>query len=153
MRDQAFTILVEELRHVSSKQIDETVSADFLDVQEKELAFRDPVTIRGEAYIAGEMLIVHLVVVTQGILPCSICNSPVKVEIRLGNLYHAEPLEQIKSGKFDFRDVVREAILLEAPPFTECEGKCPQRKEIKKYLAKEGKTKSKDEGYRPFADL
>lgn len=153
MRDQAFTVFVEELRHASSKQIDETVPADFLDVKEKDLAFKDPVTMQGEAYIAGDMLVLHLVIVAYGILPCTICNSPVKVEIKLDNLYHAEPLEQVKSGIFDFRNVVREAILLEAPPFAECDGKCSQRKEIKKYLAKEGKKKSKDDGYHPFADL
>ena len=51
---------------------------------------------------------------------------------------------------------LREAVLLETPTFAECEGDCPRRKEIAKYLKKPEKTGpdgKDDEGYHPFADI
>lgn len=151
MKDIAFKIHIEQLRNGHSNEIDEVFSPSFLDVNEESLSFTDKVHVQGEAYLAGEMLILHFVVVAHGLIPCSICNELVKVEINIPNFYHAEPLADIKGGIFNFGIILREAILLEAPSFAECEGKCPKRKEIKEFLKKD--TKEQKEGYKPFADL
>lgn len=151
MSEDAFRIYVEQLRDGHREQIKEEVSSDFLDINEETLKFKDNVIIEGEAYLAGDMLILHLVVVAQPVIPCLICNEPVILEVRISDFYHAEPLDDIKSGVFDFRDLIREAILLETPAFAECEGSCPQRKEISKYL--KDSEKVEEEGYNPFQDL
>lgn len=151
MADDSFKIYVERLRDGKQVQISEKFSPEFLDVNDEDLTFKKPVNVDGEAYIAGDSLILHLKIGTKGIVPCTICNKPVEVEIDLDDFYHAEPMSELKSGIFDFRDVLREAILLEVPAFTECKGNCPSRKELKKYLKKS--EKSSEEGYHPFADL
>ncbi len=145
----AFKIYTEQLRDGRVETITETFASDFLDVNEEDLTFTKPVLVEGEVYLAGEDLILHFEIKTFANIPCLICNDKVLVEVYVPNFYHAEPLEQIKHAVFDFRELIREAILLETPSFAECNGMCSKRKEIKKYLKESGK----DEGYRPFADL
>lgn len=153
MVKSSFNIHLEQLKNGNHIAIDENVSPDFLDVNEKELSFKDDVSIQGETYLAGDSLILHLTLIAHGVLPCTICNQPVQTDINVVNLYHAEPVDEIKGGIFNFKDVVREAILLEVPSFAECEGQCPKRKELKKYLKSSDERKNEDEGYHPFKDL
>lgn len=154
MEDE-FRIYVEQLRDGHDKQLDETFLPDFLDVSEPDLAFSKPVHLEGSAYLAEQELILHWNIQTEALMPCCICNDKVPVEIEINNFYHSEPLDEIKTGIFNFKSLLRETILLEVPPFTECnEGKCPGRQEVAKYL--KGPTEEKvndDEGYQPFADL
>lgn len=152
-----FKIYVEQLREGHVEKISEKFSPEFLDVHEKDLKYADPVLVKGEAYLAEDMLVLHVDIKTFGMIPCSICNEPVKVEIAIKGSYHAIPLEEIKGGIFNYQEIIRETILLETPILTECnQGKCPQRSSVQKYLKKEGAPKSKngnEDGYHPFADL
>lgn len=152
-----FKIYVEQLRDGHIEKISEKFSPDFLDVHEQDLKFVDPVLVDGEAYLAEDMLILHVDIKTTGLIPCSICNEPVKVEIAIDGSYHATPLDEIKGGVFNFQEIIREVILLETPILAECnKGKCPQRTLVQKYLKGENTSKTKDgeeDGYQPFADL
>lgn len=150
--NDAFKIFVEQLRAGNVEKINEELKPDFLDIHEKELSFSDPVFLKGEAYLAENELILHFTIETLAELPCSICNGAVKVPIKVQNMYHHEPLSVVKSGIFNMVDVLREAILLEIPPFVECEGNCPKRKEIEKYMRKP-QADNKEPGYRPFENL
>lgn len=153
--DDTFKIYIEQLRDGHIEKIEEIFQPDFLDIEEKELSFRDDVLLKGEAYLAEDMLVLNLHANTQAVLLCSICNAPVKVNVNVQGFYYAEPLAEIKGGVFNFKEILREAILLEIPQFVECEGKCPRRSEISQYL-KEPAEKAKqeeDEGYHPFADF
>lgn len=146
-----FNIYVDRLYDGHTEVIDETVSPDFLDIHERDLAFNDPLLLKGEAYLAEDELILHLSITTYATIPCSICNEPVKVEIKEFNFYQAEPLKEIRAGVFNFKELLREVILLDVPAFAECDGgECPRRKEIEKYLKVEGEG---DDEYRPFANL
>lgn len=151
MHENAFDIYVKQLRNGHTQQVDENLTADFLDVKEAELEFVDGVHVTGEAYLAGDSLILKFNLKAHALIPCLICNKPVKVEILIPDFYHMEPLEEIKTGIFNFSEVVREAILLDTPKFAECDGSCPKRKEIGKYLRPQ--QKKDEEGYKPFADL
>lgn len=154
--DNRFKIYVEQLRQGHVEKISEKFPPEFLDVHEKDLRFVDPVFVNGEAYLAEDMLVLHVDLKAIALIPCSICNEPVKVEIVLDGSYHAIPLDEIKGGVFDFQETLREAILLETPLLAECnEGKCPQRSVVQKYLKNEttSKINGNDEGYQPFADL
>lgn len=154
MEDE-FKIYIEQLRDGHEKKIDESLSPDFLEINEPDLAFIKPVELEGSAYIAEKELILHWDIRTEALIPCSICNDKVPVEIAIHNFYHSEPVEEIKTGIFNFKHLLRETILLEVPPFTECnQGKCPNRKDVAKFL-KEPSTEKPDEeeGYQPFANL
>ena len=148
-------IYVDQLKHGQVEKIEEMFTPDFLEIKEKDLAFEDPVFVKGEAYIAEQDLILHLDISTQGRLPCSICNEPVKVDVELKGFYHTVPLGEIKGGVFSMLDTLREAIVLETPTFAEChQGKCPQRKDLEKYFKKESPSKDQgDDTYHPFEGL
>jgi uncharacterized metal-binding protein YceD (DUF177 family) len=154
--DNAFKIYVEQLREGHIEKIEEKFSPDFLDVHDKDLEYKDQVLVTGETYLAENELIINLNAVTQAILPCVICTEPVKIDVKVHGYYYAVPLTEIKNGIFNFKDMLREVIILESPAFAECDGKCPRRKEVAKFLKKEsplGKNGSEEDGYHPFSDL
>lgn len=157
MIDDHFRIFVEQLREGQVEEVNEEFSPQFLDVHERDLSFKSPVMISGEAYLAEDMLVLCFDIKTNATLPCLVCNDPVNVDIGIKGFYHAVPLKEIKGGIYDFSEILRETILLETPQLAEChQGKCPQRKNLEKYFKQEsslGTNKSEDEGYRPFAGL
>lgn len=156
MAGDQFKIFVEQLRLGNTEEIEESLSPDFLEVAEKELSFSKPVMVKGQVYLADHTLILHFDISTIAVMPCAICNQAVNVGIEIKGFYHAVPLVDIKGAVYDFREILREAILLEVPLLTEChQGKCPQRKSLEKYFKKEVPPgiKEQEEGYRPFANL
>lgn len=154
MEDE-FRIYVEQLRDGQEKVIHETFEPEFLDINEDELAFEVPVKLDGVAYTAENELILNWNIKTEAVVNCSICNEKVSVPIEVNNFYYGEPLEDIKTGIFNFKELLRETILLEVPPFSECnQGHCPSRKELAPFF-KEASEEGVDEedGYQPFADI
>ena len=146
-----FRIYVERLRDGQTETLKESFPSDFLEVHEKDLSFPGPVEIEGEAYIADEMLILHMDIKAAALIPCIICSEPVQVEIAIPGFYHAVPLAEIKTGVYSFMELLREIVLLETPSLAECRaGKCPQRQELQKYFKKEPSKGLEDEGYHPF---
>ncbi len=157
MIDDSFRIYVDQLRDGQVEELDEFFSPAFLDVDEKDLKFVDPVYIAGQAYLADDMLVLHLDIKTFACIPCRICNNAVKINIDLRGSYFAIPLNEIKTGIFDFREMLREAVLLEIPTLAEChQGNCPERQVMQNFFKKEtvpGSHNGEDEGYRPFENL
>jgi uncharacterized metal-binding protein YceD (DUF177 family) len=152
MTNPQLSILVDRLKKGQSESIDETVSPEFL-VEEKDLKFTSPIVIKGDAYLAEDELVLQLNIETTAQARCSVCNQMKPLDIQVKNLTHLQPLDELKGQKFDFTDVVREAILLEVPFVVECsEGHCPERQNIEKFLA-DPKKEDNEEGYRPFKDL
>ena len=156
MHDE-FKIYVDQLRNGHETIIDEQLEPDFLDIQDQDLMFNKPVKLKGKAYVAEKELILHWDVKTEALVPCKICNDLVSIDIQIEDLYFTKPLSEIKTGIFNFKDLLRETILLEVPAFTECNGgNCLHRKEMKKYLKEKPTSSSKEdksEYYQPFADL
>ena len=150
-----FKIRTESLKDGHIEKIQEKFAPDFIDVVEDRLSFIDPIFVQGEAYLADSDLVIHLDIETQATIACSICNEPVKVPIQLNGSYFNEPLEEIKTGVFSIAEMVREAILIETPTFSECNGGvCPARKELEHYFRKSDSSKNDEpDGYRPFENL
>ncbi len=149
-----FKIYLDRLANDQVEKISETLSSDFLKIEESDLSFVNPVEIKGEAYLANDHLIIHLVVKTQANMPCSICNEMIPYSVNIDNFYHAEEMTKSKTTIFDFSDVLREGILIDIPPFLECNGKCPKRKEVDHYFKKENKlSSSSEEIHYPFKGL
>ncbi len=152
---ERFKIYTEQLRDGHVEKLAESFPPEFLDVHDKDLSFSAPVEVSGEAYLADDMLVLHLDAHTYGTVPCRICNEPVKVEIAVKGFYHAVPFEEIKTGIFDFHNILRETIVLAAPALAEChQGKCPQRQTMQKYFKKDDVAGNEiEDGYQPFADI
>lgn len=149
-----FKIYVDRLRGGKEQHFDESLDPSFLEIDESDLKFDKDVQLKGNAYIAEDELILHWDIKAEAIIPCSICNQPVPVEIEIENCYQSIPLEEIRTGVFDFKECLRETILVEVPPFAECNGgHCPKREELKSFFKKTDGQGNQDEGYQPFANF
>ena len=118
-----FTISLDQLHEGKKLKLKKNLEPSFLEITEKDLLFQEDIFIEGEAYLAENNLIFHVSIQTTAYLPCIICNQMTPITIKLSNFYHAEPIQNIALA-FNFRNILREAILLEVPSFAECnEGK------------------------------
>lgn len=151
--DDLFKIIISHLKDGQTEKIRAEAPPSFLEVDEPELSFDKPVRVSGDAYIAGEELVLHLNAGTTAIIPCSICTRPVALEVTTQPFYHIVPLGEIKGNEYNFGEIIRENLLIEVPSFTECEGNCPERENIKNYLKPEGESEGQDEGQQPFSHL
>lgn len=152
--EDVFKIYIEQLREGREEKIHEKLDPGFLDIHEVGLAFDKPVELRGVAYLAEQELILRWDIRTEALIPCSICNELVEVPVYIQNFYYSEPTSKIKSGVYNFKDLLRETILLEVPTFIECRaGNCPKRQEYQKYLKGQTDQSANEEGYQPFADF
>ena len=139
-------IYVHQLTDGQTEVIEETVSPELLEIKEKDLQYQKPINLFGKAYLAEDYLIIQLKITTEATMPCLICNESVQKNLTVHSFYHTEEVANIKGHIYDYTQPMREAILLELPYGVECNGSCPKRKEIKRYL------KNKGTRY-PFADL
>ncbi len=154
--EERFKIYVEQLRSQDLEQLEEVFPPDFINVNEKDLSFSDPIKLTGQAYLADGDLVLRLDANTTCRIPCCICNEWVRVDLAITGFYHAVPLAEIKTGVYNYQEILRETLILEVPHLAECRGgKCPKREALGRYLKKETTTKTKEaeEGYQPFLDL
>ena len=150
--DDPFQIWVDRLKQGQSQAINESLSPDFLDLEEDELQAKAPVVVKGKAYLTEAELILNIDASTRVKMPCSVCNKMTDIDLVIENFYHAHPLEEIPSGVYDFRTPLREALVIELPKYIECnEGKCPSRTELTPYL--KGKNKAEEDVHFPFSNL
>ncbi len=141
----------QQLRDGKRDEITATLSPEFLEIQEKDITFKTPIHIQGEAYATEDHLILQLSARTEVNMPCTICNEMVFVPLEAKNIYHTIPFDELKSLIFDFTDLVREEIVLLIPQFIECrQGKCPERSDISKFMKKKI---AAPHNHFPFADL
>lgn len=150
-----FFIHVDRLRDGEMLPLEVEIPSDVMSIKEDEIQFNHPIKVNGQAYLADDHLIIHYDVCTYVTLPCAICNAMTPLLVELKNSYFTEPLSGIRSGTFDYSAALRDAILLETPPYTECaDGLCPERVFVEKYLVSEGSIKkTSPDVYFPFGDL
>ncbi|PWU16334.1 MAG: hypothetical protein C5B45_00765 [Chlamydiae bacterium] len=147
-------IYIDRLKTGQIEKISESISSDFLEIDEQDLAFDKIFKIEAEAYLANDHLIIQFTLNINAFIPCSICNAMTKNTLKVDNTCFSIPLSEVKGAVFDFTDEVRSTILNLVPSFSECnQGNCPDRSLVKKYLknpAKDESSKTKDV-YFPFA--
>jgi uncharacterized metal-binding protein YceD (DUF177 family) len=148
-------IYIDRLGDGQTHTIAETLPPEFMEIRDDELSYKDPIRLKGEAYVTDEHLIIQLNIETTALVPCSICNDLISVPVKIKNMCLTEPLEEIKTAIFDLTESIRETILLQTPLFNECNGgNCPEREFIKKFMKPEEKpTDPADIIHFPFADL
>lgn len=150
--DDVLKIYIDRLRAGGTDRFSGSVAPDFLEVEDRGIAFRQPVEVSGEAYLVEKMLVVHVKAQTVALVRCIICDDLFDYPVKLQSVYITLPLDEVKSGVYDITLQLREEILLEIPHFLECHrGECPSRQEIKKYLIT-GED-SKEDTYHPFTEL
>lgn len=148
--DEEFKIYIHRLYEGREETIKETFSPSFMEIQERELQFTKPITLTGSAYLADQTLILVWNVHTFALIPCAICNQMVEQEIDIKNFNAQIEIETIAGGVFNFKELLRECVLLELPFVLECHnGHCPERKNLVHFLDK----KDKEDGYHPFSEL
>jgi uncharacterized metal-binding protein YceD (DUF177 family) len=101
-------------------------------------------------------LILKIKIQTKAMMPCSICNELTEIDIDIPDFYHTEPVQDIPGSVLDYSDIIREDILLEIPQFCECQGKCPERENVKKYFKdsnKQEKVSAVKNVHFPFSEL
>lgn len=143
-------IYIDRLQGGKEELIDFNLSPSFIDVDEQDLKFNDPVSIKGKAYLVNEHLLIKLQVKTKISIPCTICNKLICMEVQVPEFYHTEEMKEIKGRIYHYANPLREAILLETPPYGECQDGCPKRKDLEKYQLSEEKN---DRVQFPFSDL
>lgn len=145
----AFKILIDRLKGGQVQKIDLHITPEFLGPDEPDLKFPSNVTAKGETYLTDEYLILHLKASTSVRMPCAVCNEMIDIPLKVDNLTHTEPIEDIRGAIFDFSETLREALLIELPRTVECNGgKCTGREGISPFLKTE-----KDRTHFPFKDL
>jgi uncharacterized metal-binding protein YceD (DUF177 family) len=147
---ESFQILVDRLKGGQTLKISESFDPAFLEIAEEELRFDAPVVVKGEAYLTEDELILHLKAATEAEMPCAICNKMIRRKLSIGDFYHAQPLKEIPGAIFDYKETLREALLIEVPQYVECGGKCPERSSIAPYMRAEQRV---EKTYFPFKDL
>lgn len=150
-----FLLYVDRLQEGGREQISFVVDSTFLDVNDEELSYTGEVSVSGQAYLAGEELVLTLDIDALAVIPCAICNKLIEQAIVIRHFYHLVPLSEIRSGVYSFEEALREAVILESPRYIECGGSCPQRHELARYF-KQDKTKEESGGDStqfPFAHL
>lgn len=133
--DDTFKIFVLRLKEGHQEHLREELSPEFVDIQESDVKFQVPVRVEGLASLSDDTFLLKLHVETEVTLPCAICNQPVQVPLSIPDFLFTAPLSEVRGGVFDYRDTLREAILLEIPPRAECGGgDCPERAVLAQYL-------------------
>jgi hypothetical protein len=148
---EIFKIYTDRLKDGESEALCEEISSDFLEIQENDLIFEKSIEFKGKAYVVDNNLVIQLCLKAKASIPCKVCNRMLMTDIIVDNLYHLEPIKRIKSGVFDFSNVVRESLLLETPSFNECQPSCRDKEGITKYLKKEELVSGN--AYSPFENL
>lgn len=156
MNIDASKIYIDRLKDGRIEKIAVSLPSVFLGIEEKELVFSKEAFVLGKAYLVEDNLVLRLSVRIEGMLPCLMCNEMSSFEVSIKERYFVQRLQDIKMSVFDFKKILREALLLEVPSTLECcGGSCPKRKRMLKYLKEKGEEGvcSKDFAYYPFNDL
>ena len=146
-------IYVDRLRNKEKEILQEKISPTFLDINEKEIEFKNAITIKGKTSICEKNLLLEIDVTTTVHLPCIVCNKQVEIPV-LCHICNLLPLDEI-DVIYDYSDLLRLEILLQIPSFVECnDGNCSERKQLEKYLTKNKKDmKEKIDNNYPFKKL
>lgn len=141
-------IYIDRLKGGQIEKIDLILDKELLQIEEKELIFSQKISVKGQAYLTDDHLLVQLNIDTIVQVPCSICNKLIETPLIVQEFIHTETLDR-RTSIYDCLPLLREAVLLQVPAFVECsQGTCPERSTVNKFL----KTKNTSTQF-PFADL
>lgn len=148
--EKEFKVDLTPIRQGHTQKLSGCFAPSLLDIEEPELQFPSPITVKGEVYLSEEHIVMHFHAHTQALMPCAICNEMSTFDLKVSDFHQIEPLSSQEETFFDLAPILREALLLELPKRIECnQGKCPQRSELTPYLTQ----KNINTTHFPFASL
>ncbi len=127
-------LYVDRLKGGEYKDYTFTIAPDFMESDEQEARFQKNMEIEVSATLTTEHLIFNLSIDTEGENFCKICNKPILQPISIKEKHIDVPLKEVKGGIYSLKPYIRESIYLNMPKYCECEGKCPEREALSKYL-------------------
>ena len=149
MENNQIKIFIDRLANEGDFQQNGELDASVLGLK-KDDALSGNILYNLKAYLADEHLVLNFDASCQLKLPCTVCNEFTSYNIDLKKQSALEPLNEVKKGVYDASQCIRDAILLQVPPYYECQGNCPERESIKKYLKA---AHTDNESYNPFQNL
>lgn len=144
-------IYIDRLKDGRKELIQEQFSPEEIALNDQEIPFSGPVSLKAEVYLVDDELVLHLDLSATSTHSCSVCNQEVKHSIIIKNCYQTVEKSQIKGAIYDMSGLLRELLLLEVPSFVECEDNCPRRKDMEKFLKRVDEKSASHEN--PFSHL
>lgn len=133
-----FKVYIGRLRENSERHA-LTIIPDFLEIKENFLQFSYPIELTAYYYLADQVLVCEWKIKTKFTTTCTVCGENFAYPLEIA-FSHAEELANIPQSVFNFKDLLRDTILLHVPYYLECsEGNCPDRETLSAYLVKEKK--------------
>ncbi|EPP34733.1 hypothetical protein CP10139811_0523 [Chlamydia ibidis] len=119
-----------------TEAIDYSISPDLIREDGEQELFSSPISVCGNLErIDSEQWILSLDISTELGLRCSICNIGFLFPVVVRGICRLIHFDEVKSGIFDCRHLIRQELLLESDCFQECDKDgCPERKNIVQYL-------------------
>lgn len=127
-------LYIDRLRQGEYKDFSLKTGPKLMEAEDHEAIFEDDIVANGAATISSEHLILNISIEAKGKTYCKICNEPIEHTIHIEENHVCFSLQDMKSGVFSLGPYIRETIFLNLPKYSECEGLCPERAVIKKYL-------------------
>lgn len=124
--NDSLKIYIDRLKDGHIEKIDESIDPCIIFADVTDIQFSGPIRISGDVYLADGEIIFLLDIHTQIVMPCSVCNENVAVNIDIIKVYNVLEMASVKGSVFDMRDMIREMVLLEVPTFVECHGQSEQ---------------------------
>ena len=149
MKKEEIKIYIDRLANEGEFEQNGLLPASLLELSEND-GKASEIAYKLKAYIADEHLVVTFDASCNLQLPCKICNELTPYQIDCAKQTHLEPLNGLRKGFFEASSCLRDAILLNVPPYCECLGNCPERTHLKKFLKQEHESA---EVYHPFQGL
>lgn len=134
-----------------TERISYSISPEYIREKGEEELLNSPIEVEGSlGRIDSDQWILSLSLKTQLGLCCPVCNNFFSHSVCLPDLQRVISHDEVGSGVFDCRPLIRQELLLESDCFEECSGQgCPERKNILKFL----EDRKKHEGNNPFEYL
>lgn len=146
-------IYIDRLKKGNEEKISFMIPPSFMEIDEEQLKFIDPIAVFGKAYLTEEHLVLHLTIQTSAQMPCKMCNIEKAYPVHIDNYYHTENLTAIQGGIFSMAPVIRDAILLDIPAYYACDIEECEGKQTTKKILKSRENQEDGESYHPFANL
>ncbi len=127
-------LYIDRLRQGEYKDFSLKSGSKLMEAEDHEALFESDIVATGAATISSEHLILNISIDTKGKTYCKICNQPIEHTIHIEENHVCFSLEEMKSGVFSLGPYIRETIFLNLPKYSECEGLCPERAVLNKYL-------------------
>jgi uncharacterized metal-binding protein YceD (DUF177 family) len=136
MNTDSIKIFIDRLKVEGDFKEKGTLNPSILELDPKDAVASD-ISFDLTAYLVEEQLIITFSASCNISMPCKICNEFSDEKISITKSTQDIELSDVKKGVYDASNLIRENILLQIPPFHECNGNCKERSNLTNYFKKQ----------------